>query len=116
VHLDAKLSEVVLAAMMPRVPHTPTGYLIFYVSGVVSRPMRSRLKLDPGTATRRLLELGANPLVAIEPDRRLATFLRESIPNRALRVVDAPFEEVELGRPALSSVSAPPHSIGWRRM
>ena len=37
-----------------------------------------------GTATRRLLDLGANPLVAIEPDARFATFLRETIEDRAL--------------------------------
>lgn len=49
-----------------------------------------------GTATRHLLELGANPLVAVEPDERLATFLRETIPDKALRVVIAPFEEVVL--------------------
>jgi SAM-dependent methyltransferase len=49
-----------------------------------------------GTATRRLLELGANPLLAVEPDRRLATFLRDTVPDKALRVVVAPFEEVIL--------------------
>jgi phospholipid N-methyltransferase len=32
-----------------------------------------------GIATRRLLELGANPLVAIEPDDRLADFLCETL-------------------------------------
>ncbi|MES0210365.1 hypothetical protein NKJ93_14885 [Mesorhizobium sp. M0028] len=31
-----------------------------------------------GTATRRLLELGASPMLAIEPDSRLATFLCET--------------------------------------
>jgi SAM-dependent methyltransferase len=49
-----------------------------------------------GTATRRLLELGTNPLVAVEPDGRLATFLRDTTPNKALTVVLAPFEELEL--------------------
>jgi SAM-dependent methyltransferase len=49
-----------------------------------------------GTATRRLLELGANPLLAVEPDGRLATFLRETIPDKALTVVVAPFEEAML--------------------
>lgn len=49
-----------------------------------------------GTASSRLLELGANPLVAVEPDERLATFLRESIPDQALSVVIAPFEEANL--------------------
>lgn len=49
-----------------------------------------------GTATRRLLELGANPLLAIEPDNRLATFLRETLPDKTLTVVVAPFEEAVL--------------------
>jgi hypothetical protein len=40
-----------------------------------------------------LLELGANPLLAVEPDGRLATFLRDTIPDKALTVVVAPFEE-----------------------
>jgi SAM-dependent methyltransferase len=49
-----------------------------------------------GIATRRLLELGANPLLAVEPDNRLAAFLRETIPDKALTVVVAPFEEAVL--------------------
>ena len=43
-----------------------------------------------------MLELGANPLLAVEPDGRLATFLRETIPDKALTVVVAPFEEAVL--------------------
>ena len=56
-----------------------------------------------GTATHRLLELGANPLVAVEPDDRLAAFLRETIQDKALTVVAA----IRRGRfpePALISV------------
>jgi SAM-dependent methyltransferase len=49
-----------------------------------------------GTATRRLLELGADPLTAIEPDQRLAEFLRTNNPDKALTVVVAPFEDAEL--------------------
>ena len=49
-----------------------------------------------GTATRRLLELGANPLVAIEPDDRLALFLRETVGTEALTVVTSTFEEAVL--------------------
>lgn len=49
-----------------------------------------------GTATRRLLDLGANPLLAIEPDSRLATFLRETIPDKALSVNGSAFEEAAL--------------------
>ena len=49
-----------------------------------------------GTATHRLLELGANPLVAVEPDDRLAAFLRETIGDDALTVVISTFEEAVL--------------------
>ena len=49
-----------------------------------------------GTATRRLLELGADPLIAIEPDPRLADFLRSENPDKALQVVTASFEEAVL--------------------
>lgn len=49
-----------------------------------------------GKATRRLLELGANPLVAIEPDERLAAFLGDTVSDNALRVIPAAFEEAEL--------------------
>ena len=46
-----------------------------------------------GTATRRLLDLGANPLLAIEPDPRLASFLRETIRDQALSVAVSAFED-----------------------
>lgn len=69
--------------------------------------LRERCGLEPdavvfeigagtGTATRQLLKLGANPLVAVEPDEPLAAFLRETIPDKALSVVVAPFEEIVL--------------------
>ena len=51
-----------------------------------------------GAATRRLLDLGADPLVAIEPDPRLAAFLRDTITDAALQVVISPFEEARLDR------------------
>jgi hypothetical protein len=62
------------------------------------RPGARVFEIGPGTgkATRRLLALGANPLVAIEPDARLADFLEESLPDPALKVVRAPFEEAAL--------------------
>jgi SAM-dependent methyltransferase len=53
-----------------------------------------------GTATRRLLELGADPLVAIEPDQRLADFLRANNPAKALTVMVSPFEDAVLERKA----------------
>jgi SAM-dependent methyltransferase len=49
-----------------------------------------------GTASCRLLELGADPLVAIEPDARLAEFLRATNPHKALSVIVSPFEEAVL--------------------
>src|ERR1700722_961089 len=49
-----------------------------------------------GIATRRLLELGANPLVAIEPDNRLADFLCESLKTESLTVVRSTFEDAGL--------------------
>lgn len=69
--------------------------------------LRDRCGLRPGTATfeigagtgiatRRLLDLGASPLVAVEPDERLAKFLREGVPDGELEVVNTTFEEVVL--------------------
>jgi len=49
-----------------------------------------------GIATRRLLEMGVSPLVAVEPDQRLAGFLRERNPDAALDVVVSSFEDVVL--------------------
>ena len=63
--------------------------------GLVSNAVMFEIGAGTGTATRQLLALGANPLVAIEPDERLAAFLR-NIPDKALTVVVAPFEEAVL--------------------
>jgi SAM-dependent methyltransferase len=49
-----------------------------------------------GKATRPLLALGADPLIAIEPDPRLAAFLEGGTAQPALHVVNKPFEDVEL--------------------
>jgi SAM-dependent methyltransferase len=49
-----------------------------------------------GTATRRLLDLGANPLAAIEPDSRLAAYLRDTIHDEALTVIPSSFEDAAL--------------------
>jgi SAM-dependent methyltransferase len=53
-----------------------------------------------GTATRRLLDLGARPLVAIEPDPRLSGYLRTTNPDTALQVMDSTFEEAALDESA----------------
>lgn len=64
--------------------------------GLKSNAITFEIGAGTGTATSRLLELGANPLVAIEPDHRLAAFLRKRIPDKALRVVVRSFEKAEL--------------------
>lgn len=94
---------------------------------------RNAFEIGAGTglATRELLALGLAPVVAIEPDERLAAYLRQRSPDPALRVVVAPFEDVELQhdsfdlgtaatsfhwldqRAALSKVAALLKSGGW---
>lgn len=54
-----------------------------------------------GKATRPLLAAGADPLFAIEPDARLADYLRASLASPALQVVNAAFEDAELPRGSL---------------
>lgn len=49
-----------------------------------------------GTASERLLELGAAPLVAIEPDARLARHLRGRIASPELEIRVEAFEDTEL--------------------
>jgi SAM-dependent methyltransferase len=55
------------------------------------------LEIGPGTgqATRRLLELGASPLVAVEPDAKLAAHL-PSVTEERPEVLIATLEEAEL--------------------
>ena len=58
------------------------------------------LEIGPATglATRRLLALGADPMVGVEPDPRLAAFLESATRGADARVeiVVAPFEDAEL--------------------
>lgn len=51
-----------------------------------------------GLATRRLIELGANPLTVIEPDKRFFSQLQALGDNECLefRVLDQPFEQANL--------------------
>jgi SAM-dependent methyltransferase len=55
-------------------------------------------EIGPGTgkATGPLLTLGADPLVAIEPDTRLADYLRSAFPTAALSVTTQAFEDAVL--------------------
>ena len=73
----------------------------------VFETLRERCRLAPGTATfeigagtgtatRRLLDFGANPLLAIEPDSRLVAFLRKSIQDTALSVTVSAFEDAAI--------------------
>ena len=64
--------------------------------GLATNAVTFEIGAGTGTATRRFLKLGADPLFAVEPDDRLAAFLRETIPDKALTVVVAPFEEAVL--------------------
>jgi SAM-dependent methyltransferase len=64
--------------------------------GLGSNAVAFEIGPGTGTATRRLLELGANPLIAIEPDGRLAAFLRETISDDALILVSSTFEDAVL--------------------
>jgi SAM-dependent methyltransferase len=64
--------------------------------GLAPNAVTFEIGAGTGTATRRLLELGANPLIAVEPDDRLAAFLRETVRNEALTLVISTFEEAVL--------------------
>ncbi|HEY5290233.1 MAG TPA: methyltransferase domain-containing protein [Caulobacteraceae bacterium] len=50
----------------------------------------------PGLATARLLELGADPLLAIEPDPRLADYLRAALPDKRLTIINSTLEAAEI--------------------
>jgi SAM-dependent methyltransferase len=56
------------------------------------------LEVGPGTgtATTTLLAAGAASLHAIEPDPRLAAFLRDVTPNRGLTIDQSPFEHADI--------------------
>src|SRR5262249_5070395 len=53
-----------------------------------------------GAATRRLLDLGADPVIAVEPDTRLADFTRRNNPDRALTILVSAFEDAKLDEAA----------------
>jgi SAM-dependent methyltransferase len=61
------------------------------------KPGTRTFEIGPGTgnASARLIELGARPLVLIEPDRRLASFLSGRFGESA-EIVRAAFEDAEL--------------------
>jgi SAM-dependent methyltransferase len=72
------------------------------------RPRTRTFEIGPGTglATKRLLQLGADPLIVVEPDERLADYLRNALGEACSRVeikvvsfedVILPFESFDLG-------------------
>jgi SAM-dependent methyltransferase len=66
------------------------------------RPGSAVFEIGPGTgiATRALLRIGANPMVLIEPDRRLASYLTSRLATWSgrVRIYREPFERVQLPR------------------
>jgi SAM-dependent methyltransferase len=65
-----------------------------------------------GLATRRLLAMGASPLLAIEPDPRLAAFLRDTISSSSLEIKQDAFEEAVLSE-AKFSLGVAATSFHW---
>ena len=71
------------------------------------------LEVGPGTgqATRRLLELGADPLVSVEPNPELAEHLTTHV-HGEYRVLVAPLEDAEL-QPATFEVAVAASAFHW---
>jgi SAM-dependent methyltransferase len=61
-------------------------------------PMTRALEIGPGTgkATRPMLDLGLGSLIGVEPDARLAAYLRKELADPRLRLVEATFEAADL--------------------
>lgn len=81
-------------------PPYPEQVYGFLLSTGAAHPDASTLEIGAGNglATRRLLELGANPLTVIEPDRQFATILASMAEayNAEFRCIEEPFEEADL--------------------
>jgi hypothetical protein len=54
------------------------------------------IRAGAGLATRRLPTLGVGSMRAIEPDPRLAAFLRQTVPHSTLQVDQGAFEDTDL--------------------
>jgi SAM-dependent methyltransferase len=77
-------------------------------------PGTSVLEIGPGTgqATRRLLELGARPLIAIEPDPALAAYLGETLGGRVdVRVTTLEDAEIPAGAFDLAAAASSFHWV-----
>src|SRR6185503_14256710 len=81
-------------------PEYPARVYEILTSRCGLKPGTATLEIGPGTglATRRLLALGADPLIAVEPDERLAAFLTERLRNEghSIEMHNQAFEDVEL--------------------
>jgi SAM-dependent methyltransferase len=78
------------------------------------RPGIDILEIGAGTglATEPLLAAGPKRLVAVEPDARLAEFLRQRLDDPRLEVIAAPFEETALA-PASFDLVASATAFHW---
>ena len=92
-------------------PGHPDGVFEVLVERCGLHPGTGVLEIGPGTgqATRRLLELGADPLVAVEPDPAFTRYLRERL---GVDVREETLEDVEL-LPAAFALAAAASSFHW---
>jgi SAM-dependent methyltransferase len=95
-------------------PDYPDALYMRLVERCRLRPGTSVFEIGAGTglATKRLLALGAAPLVAIEPDERLATFLAQTISDSALRIDRTTFEQAILA-PSEFDLGVAATSLHW---
>ena len=100
--------------LRPR-PARATAQRVYEVLGRALRPRpgTSVVEVGPGTgqATRRLLELGADPLVVVEPNPSLAGYL-DGGTETALQLVEAQLEEADL-EPRRFDLAAAASSFHW---
>jgi SAM-dependent methyltransferase len=92
--------------------HSPLVYEVL-VERCGLGPGTSVIEIGPGTgqATRRLLELGADPVVVVEPNPSLAQYLEQLYGDR-LELVRASLEEADLG-PNRFDLAAAASSFHW---
>jgi len=77
-------------------PRYPAWVYDVLVSRCGLKPNTATFEIGPGSgvATRELIRLGANPIVAIESDPRFAQYLSSALPS--IEVVNTPFEDAGL--------------------
>lgn len=80
--------------------------------GVGSRTIAFEIGPGTGLATRRLLALGVSRLTLVEPDARLASYLRAEITDARLEILERPFEEAALA-PATFDLGTAATSFHW---